>query len=41
MVLFGKTDDGLFAIAPSKDACIVGQFDPCQFLGGGDKFQTA
>ena len=41
VVLFGKADDGLFAVAPNKDACIVGQFDPGQFLGGRDKFQTA
>ena len=40
MVLFGKTDDDLFSVAPSQDACIVGQFDPGQFLCGGDKFQT-
>jgi len=41
VVLFGKTDDGLFTVAPGKDACIIGQFDSGQFLGGGDKFQTA
>ena len=41
VVLLGKTDDGVFAVAPGENARIVGQLHFCQFIGGGNKFQTA